>query len=459
MSVLDYGADLISPGHLRIAQDQHKRLRSKIEQMVRNKQLPETGFNSAQVEQIVTEFANCDTNNFVGKVGAGEREGRVFSSLVSQRHYNLSHGIGRSGNISDAQPKAAGSSMISTLTDHLALDAVRVAGVKGLKSCLVVPMATGMALRECLLALKLERPAATHVIWPRIDQKSCLKSMLSLGLTVHVIEPVVSDKGLTTNKAAIEMKINEVGAETILAVHTTISCFAPRQPDSVEAVALLCDKLNIPHVINGAYFLQSRKSVNVLNAALGTNRRVDAVVMSTDKNFMTPVGGALICSPEKKDKSLAIKVARNYPGRASMSPKLDLFITLLEMGKCGYRQLLEEQNRNYEQVLSRLEQLNMIRVIASNGISIAISLDKFEGDVKSIGSMLFTRNVSGPRVVTCTDKKQIGSLQFERFGCSSNSFNQPYLALAVAIGMNENEPADLVDKIVSVLKEYNKQAN
>ena len=68
--------------------------------------------------------------------------------LVQNRHYNLSHGIGRSGNISDPQPKAVGSSMISLLTDHLALDAVRVAGVKGLKSCLVVPMATGMALRE-----------------------------------------------------------------------------------------------------------------------------------------------------------------------------------------------------------------------------------------------------------------------------------------------------------------------
>ena len=86
MSVLDYGADLIEPGHLRIAQDQHKRLRSKIEQMVRNKQLPESGFNAAQIEQIITEFANGDTNNFVGKVGAGEREGRVFSSLGS---YNL----------------------------------------------------------------------------------------------------------------------------------------------------------------------------------------------------------------------------------------------------------------------------------------------------------------------------------------------------------------------------------
>ena len=117
---------------------------------------------------------------------------------------------------------------------------------------------------------------------------------------------------------------------------------------------------------------------------------------------MTPVGGALICSPAKKKDSLAVKVAGNYPGRASMSPKLDLFMTLLEMGKSGYRQLLESQKQHYDLVLAKLQELDMTEVICSNGISIAISLEKVkQGDLKSIGSMLFTRNVSGPRVVTC----------------------------------------------------------
>ena len=97
-------------------------------------------------------------------------------------------------------------------------------------------MATGMALRECLIALRLERPTAVNVIWPRIDQKSCLKSMLSLGLTVHVIEPKVTEKGLVTNTEEVEAKIQSLGAENILAIHSTISCFAPRQPDSLDAL-------------------------------------------------------------------------------------------------------------------------------------------------------------------------------------------------------------------------------
>ncbi len=46
-----------------------------------------------------------DSNNFVGSVGVGEREGRVASGLVARRHYGLAHGIGRSGDLTAEQPK------------------------------------------------------------------------------------------------------------------------------------------------------------------------------------------------------------------------------------------------------------------------------------------------------------------------------------------------------------------
>ena len=38
-----------------------------------------------------------DSNNYPNKVGAGERESRIFSSLVAKRHFSMGHGIGRSG--------------------------------------------------------------------------------------------------------------------------------------------------------------------------------------------------------------------------------------------------------------------------------------------------------------------------------------------------------------------------
>ena len=44
--------------------------------------------------------------------------------------------------------------------------------------------------------------------------------------------------------------------------------------------------------------------------------RVDYVVMSTDKNFLVPVGGGIVTS-QNKQKLRAL--AESYPGRASAS--------------------------------------------------------------------------------------------------------------------------------------------
>ena len=75
------------------------------------------------------------------------------------------------------------------------------------------------------------------------------------------------------------------------------------------------------------------------------NRRVDAFVQSTDKNLMVPVGGSIIAG---FDSDFVRKVGQNYPGRASSSPTIDVFITLMQMGTSGYKQLMEERRENYK---------------------------------------------------------------------------------------------------------------
>ncbi len=66
---------------------------------------------------------------FTGNVGVGEREARIASRLVAKRHYHLGHGIGRSGDISEVQPKAAGSSLISKLTNSFVMDVIKSSGM------------------------------------------------------------------------------------------------------------------------------------------------------------------------------------------------------------------------------------------------------------------------------------------------------------------------------------------
>lgn len=125
-----------------------------------------------------------DSNNFPGNCGVGEREGRIYSQLVAQRHFEFAHGIGRSGDLVEVQPKAVGSSIINKLTNCLVLDALKLSGLSLIKNAFVVPMATGMSLTLCMLTFNSIKKDAKYVIMPRIDQKSCIKSICLAGITL-----------------------------------------------------------------------------------------------------------------------------------------------------------------------------------------------------------------------------------------------------------------------------------
>ncbi len=45
--------------------------------------------------------------------------------------------------------------------------------------------------------------------------------------------------------------------------------------------------------------------------------RVDAIIQSTDKNFLTPVGGSVILTPSEEECDAISQV---YAGRASLPP-------------------------------------------------------------------------------------------------------------------------------------------
>lgn len=107
--------------------------------------------------------------------------------------------------------------------------------------------------------------------------------------------------------------------------------------------------------------------------------RIDAFVQSLDKNFLVPVGGAVIAG---FDESFIQEISRMYPGervtvsvvtldpqltpvlpeailflcagRASASPSLDVLITLLGLGASGYRKLLSERKVRPSRASSRV---------------------------------------------------------------------------------------------------------
>lgn len=403
-----------------------------------------------------------DSNNFPGNVGAGEREGRVISSLVSKRHFRLSHGIGRSGDIAAVQPKAAGSSLLMKLTNCMALDAIKMAGVRSAKACLVLPVATGMSLVMTLLTLKQQRSGAKYVIWPRIDQKSCFKCILTAGFEPVIVENVMEGDELRTDLAAVEKQIKDLSPENIVCIMTTTSCFAPRTPDRLEEVAKLCKEQDVPHIVNNAYGVQSSKCMHLIQQAARIGR-VDAFVQSTDKNFMVPVGGAIVAGFDEK---FIDAVSKTYPGRASATPSIDLFITLLSLGSTGYQQLLQQRKEVYiylSEGLSKVATAHGERLLSTKGnpISLAISLERVTqglelnaSGITQLGSMLFTRCVSGARVVSPDTEKDINGHVFTGWGAHAQNYRCAYLTAAAAIGMTKADVDTFLKRLDKCLSKF-----
>ncbi|KAJ7336496.1 hypothetical protein OS493_011699 [Desmophyllum pertusum] len=425
--------NIIPVSYVQQAQNARKSRENQIRIFLEHRKWPSEGWDDTSIELLLQEFSIMDSNNFPGNVGAGEREGRVISSLVSRRHFRLSHGIGRSGDIAAVQPKAAGSSLLMKLTNCMALDAIKITGVRSAKACLVLPVATGMSL--CII---------------------------TAGFEPVIVENVVEGDELRTDLAGVERQIKDLGPENVVCIMTTTSCFAPRTPDRLEEVAKLCKEQDVPHIVNNAYGVQSSKCMHLIQQAARIGR-VDAFIQSTDKNFLVPVGGAIVAG---FDENFIDAISKTYPGRASATPSIDLFITLLSLGSAGYQQLLQQRKEVYSYLsegLSKVAEAHGERLLGTKGnpISLAISLERVTqglelntAGVTQLGSMLFTRCVSGARVVPPGSTKEINGHLFTGWGAHAQNYRCAYLTAAAAIGMTKADVDTFLKRLDKCLSKF-----
>lgn len=572
----------------------------KLQQAV-NGPLPYYGWQDNQILLCLHQFSMMDVGHSIslldsytitdaklGTVGLGEREGRVFSSLVSSRSYGLHQGIGRSGDLSEAQPKALGGSILHRIVNEMTKVSLKLSGL-GLSlnkddklNCQVFPFATGMLCLMSLLVLKSEFNTnrneiieRKNVLWIRIDQKSCFKAILSAGLNPialpqklisindyenyvngcnHFLSILLVDQFFAsiTNDLYMEF-INNCIEQTILkefykidedknqendkdktllvtdipsliitllsnnyqsflCVLSTTSCFAPRQPDLVSMIAKICKFLSLPHLINNAYGLQSREITQEISRAARIGR-VDGgksntilyifvfiyyyiflffiVIQSTDKNFLVPVGGSILASfkpyaynKNSSPKLLTNLVSQSYPGRASASSIIDLFITQLSLGQKGYLQLLSDREKNRQYFFESLKNLSEkynLKIISSplNTISYSLDLSSLEKSssksISELGSMFFQRKVTGSRVVAVKKNiisnnnltknnysyilgKEISKTSdLSNWGSHHDNFPVSYLTVACSIGLRKDEIDEGFDRITKVIQQYLKK--
>ncbi|CAB3397739.1 unnamed protein product [Caenorhabditis bovis] len=425
------------------------------------KKIPEDGWSEHALDLFLSWLSSHDTNNRVDMmpVGAGEREGRVLNPMVQRLHSNLAHGIGRSGNLLEIQPKALGSSMLACFANEFAMHSLQLLGLTTIRGCIVVPLCTGMSLSLCMSAWRKNRPNAKYVVFHRIDQKSSLKSIYHAGFEPIVIEPIREGDGLITDVETLNHVLEEKGEE-ILCVMSTTSCFAPRSPDNVEAIAAICSSHNIYHLINNAYGLQSEEVLRRISAASEAGR-IDAVVQSLDKNYQVPVGGAVIVTFKFGHVQ---QIAQTYPGRASSVPARDLVLTLLYQGQNGFRQQFEKQKQMFlkmkRKLVSFAEKIGeCVYEVPDNEISLAITLSTIPPDKQTLfGSVLFSRGITGSRVVTSTTKvTKIENTELVNFGSHCSEQHGGYLNIACAIGMTDVEMEELFCRLTSTYNKFHRQ--
>ena len=400
------------------------------------RRLPEEGWKSNQIARFFELLSMMDSDKDSKSAKIGDREGRVASSLVSKMATGFHHGIGSSENLVKPQPKAAGASLLYYFANKLATDAIKRFGAPNVRKALVVPLATGMTIG---LALSVARDitGSNEVIYPRVDHKAPLKGIKLVGLKEKIIHGTVFGDAVKVPVKEIE----KAAAKNTCAILSTTTFFVPREPDNIKEIAKIAEKKNIPHIINNAYGVQSREIMKLINSAIVAGR-VDAVIQSTDKNFLTPVGGAIVASPREE---FVDRVAATYAGRASAAPIVQFLAAILSLGVNGYERLRDEQETNRQLLEKSIKQVaekyseRLLNV--HNPLSVAMTVSK--GNAKKIGKALFSSRVTGARALAPTD-----------FGVCCPAYTTAYINFDACIGIRKRDIVLATNRLEGVMKKF-----
>ncbi len=406
--------------------------------LVEQRRVPNEGWDDDVIDFFLTLLSWMDTDKDPEGAQIGEREARVASQLVYDLAHGFCHGVGRSGNLNAPQPKAVGSSLANSLASRLALDMLQRCGTPNLSSACVLPLATGMAIG---LAMSVARNESKRrgVIYPRVDHKSPLKGMQLAGMEIKTVEPEIHGDAV---RVSVEKVRKAIDAETA-AIMSTTTFFPPREPDDIKTLAKLAEEENIFHIINNAYGVQSRQIMKLIQGAIDAGR-VDLIIQSTDKNFLTPVGGAIIASP---DPNLVEKVSQAYAGRASAAPIIQFLAAILSLGIKGYEILRDEQESNRQLLEEHLKEIadrhdeRLLEVF--NPIAIAMTLNNHEA--KKVGHYMYTLRVTGPKVIEETD-----------FGTCCRRYHSSYITVNAAIGSTKEDIHSATHALEKALKQTKK---
>jgi O-phospho-L-seryl-tRNASec:L-selenocysteinyl-tRNA synthase len=268
------------------------------------------------------------------------------------------------------------------------------------------------------------------VVFPRVDHDSPLKAIDLVNL-----RPCVVEGSLHGDAVRIPIdKVAEAVDKRCVAILSTTTFFPPREADSIVDIARIASEQNVFHIINNAYGVQSRDIMREIQSAINAGK-VDAIIQSTDKNFLTPVGGAIIASP---DETFIDRIASKYAGRASASPIYQFLASILSTGIEGYEKLRanqESRRKLLEKLLRETADLQGERLLeVKSPIACAMTITKTNPSI--LGGILYNLRLSGPRVISKGSQ-----------GSCCKDYPYSYVVMNAAIGSGNIDITEAVRKL------------
>ncbi|MFX1496561.1 MAG: O-phosphoseryl-tRNA(Sec) selenium transferase [Promethearchaeota archaeon] len=409
------------------------------------KSVPKEHWTDEQIAYLLQTLSNMDTDKDIKAARVGEREARIASKLHIKTSQGFCHGVGRSGFLTAPQPKAPGGSIMYELTNYLTRDFMRKFGIPNIESAIVVPLCTGMSLALCLSAL---RPnwnnkaliSKRTVLVPQIDHKSLLKGIDLVGVKPKIVEGKIFGDAVRIPIENLKLKLDK----DCFAIISSTSFFPPRENDDIKEISKFAKENDLVHIVINAYGVQSPEWMKLIRSGIDAGR-IDAIIQSTDKNVLTPIGGAIIASPHKEK---IIKISQAYAGRASATPIVNILISILSLGLKGYQKLITTQQKNRKLLQQKIEnvakKINERILDVFNPVAVAMTLKNLREDqLSELGGALYNLRVTGPRVYN--PKKSA-------FGTCCSNYTIPYIIMNAAIGTTSR---DIILAVNRFEKAYN----
>ncbi len=396
------------------------------------KNVPKEPWNDEQIEFFLQALSNMDTDKDFKAARVGEREARIASKIHLKTSAGFCHGIGRSGFLTAPQPKAPGGSIMYEITNYLARNFLKKFGLPNIKSAIIVPLCTGMSLALCIGALRpdwnnRDLNNKRTVLVPQIDHKSLIKGLELMGTKRKTIEGKVFGDAVRIPVEDIKLSMDK----DCFAIISITSFFPPREHDNIKEISKFAKENDLVHIVINAYGVQSPEWMDLIRSGIDAGR-IDAIIQSTDKNVLSPVGSAIIASP---DKEIITKISQAYAGRASATPVVNFLISMLSLGTKGYKRLMNNQQKNRKLLEKKMgdvaSKLNERILDVFNPVAVAMSLKNLKKEhLSNLGGALYNLRVTGPRVYNPEENV---------FGTCCSNYSTPYIVMNAAIGATSED--------------------